>query len=146
MAHSWQIEQVDYKKWKPAQISALEKHTYAVVAGTHIKPLNPSPALRSIHCLGEDNAGKIKVASLNGQDLVCMLTGADLSSVKELKASTAGGPSLSAKVTTNGDVTFATATFSAADVSKFLLATYQLHLVDSSGSETDVKPSLTIAP
>jgi len=143
------LKSVRFKDWNAAQLTALQKHAYAVIAGSHIQAIGSNPALRSITCDAQDTAGLIHIALLNGKDLNCTLTGADLSSAKTLQASSASTPGASpikAPVTTNGDSTLAKATFAAADVSKFTDPIYQLHALDSAGTDTDLKQTLNILP
>jgi hypothetical protein len=136
----------NFKDWTPVELTALQKHSYAVVAGAHIKEINPLGAsLRSITC--STSSDVLHIADALGKPLACVLSGADLDTMLKLRLKAPGlANPIDATVTINGDSTTAKATIAVADVANLKQPTYSLYSVDKSGNENDLKYSLTVIP
>ncbi len=146
-------KKVGFKHWTPVQLTALQKHAYAVVAGSLIQQVNDTTSLRAITCGTPDSDGKVYLATVVGDKataknpLNCSLTGSALDSMTNLRLEDATGTKIAdAPVTPGADATTAKAIIAVADVPKLLVSTYELFSVDKTGAATDLKQSLSLVP
>jgi hypothetical protein len=141
-----QLQTVRFKHWTPVQLQALEAHSYAVIAGTHIKVAGQPAALNSIICAAPiDSSGAYLQYALPASGLTCNLSGSDLDAMKALRfrSATDSKTNLDAKVTVSGDSTTATAVLASTDTSKIQQPAYELYGVDKSGTESDLNRSVS---
>jgi hypothetical protein len=155
--HIWDPKQWPVKvtsknisKWSADELTALQKHAFAVVAGTHIQPANAGPsALRIISCQGA-NDGIIRVATVVGQPVTCNLTGANLDAVVtfRLKALTSSGGAtpIDLPLTQTGDSTTAKVTLSVDNIKALTDSGYAVYGVDKTGAESDLHQNLIVVP
>jgi hypothetical protein len=141
-----QLSNVQFKHWTPVQVQALQLHSYALVAGAHVKELSSQGAvLNAFICAGQtDTSGKYLQAPLATLGLNCTLSGTDLDTMTILRLRSPADPSatLDAKVTVSGDNTQATAVLAPTDATKIQQPSYELYGVDKAGSEQDLKRSV----
>lgn len=145
------LQEIKYKNWSPAQITALQKHAFAVVAGTHIQSVDAVAAVRSIQCQGITDAnGIVLLASLSGQPLKCTVTGAALGNLTKIRLKDANTtPPLAVDMavqTVASDSTAASGVISGDDLAKLTSNQYSVFGVDKSGNETDLKLLLHLRP
>jgi hypothetical protein len=133
-------KRIPLKHWSPVQMQALELHSYAVVAGVHIKQTGQAAQLNGITCnVPVDTAGAYLQYLIPSGGLSCSLTGTDLDTVTtlRLKAADDAKKTLDAKVTVSGDNTTATAALAASDTANITKPVYELFGVDKTNSEHD---------
>jgi len=133
-------KRVPFKYWTPVQMQALELHSYAVVAGVHIKQTGQAAQLNGITCNAPvDSAGAYLQYLIPSGGLSCSMTGTDLDTVTtlRLRAADDAKKTLDAKVTVSGDNTTATAALAASDTANINKPLYELFGVDKSKAEHD---------
>ncbi|HEY4739232.1 MAG TPA: hypothetical protein VIH76_01410 [Candidatus Acidoferrales bacterium] len=133
-----------FKHWTPIQLQALGMHSYALIAGAHIKTVGQPAIVNNIKCdTPSDPSNEYAQYRIQG-DLSCDLSGSNLDTLSILRfisPAEVNSP-LDAKVTVSGDSTKATATLSSSDISKIDQTSYELFGVDKTGVPQDLNQQI----
>lgn len=140
---------VGYKKWSPAALLELKKQSFVIVAGNHIVATEGTePSVSKIDCGG--TSGGVDYTKITNDQISCTITGKNLSQIGAVRlTNNEEGTDLvhaDGKVTTSGNATSATATFSAADIEQLKGVSYQLNWINDSGVESPLGAHLNFNP
>ena len=138
-----------FKDWTPDEVTALQKHAFAVVAGMHIQGVDSQAAsARSVTCTA--GTATPRVADLKGLPLSCVITGAALSTLKSLHLTPADGSDTSKTIdlplVANSDSTTVTFTLTPDQLNSLTASTYTLEGRDATSKSSALDLAFNIVP